>query len=244
MTISLPEASSTCACPSTDSIASTFSRSRNVTLVRRSRYWNASPISPSRKSERAVALIDDRDLGAERAEHRGVLDADHARADDGHRARHAPLQLQQPVGVDDRAVVEGDGVRARRLGADRDHDALGADRLVGALDPDGVVVLERGVARQPADHVAAELLPHDRGLGAASRARRGPSAAGAPCCSVSSMRVGSSTSSGRSASWSSTASRSVLDGIVPVWMETPPRRSRRSATATRLPSLAAWMAAF
>ena len=64
------------------------------------------------------------------------------------------------------------------------------------------------------------------------------------CCSVSSIRVGSSTSSGRSASWSSTASRSVLDGIVPVWIETPPRRSRRSATATRLPSLAAWMAAF
>src|SRR6478736_7535605 len=31
--------------------------------------------------------------------------------------------------------------------------------------------------------------------------------------------------------------------MVPVWIETPPRRSRRSATATRLPSLAAWMAA-
>ena len=62
--------------------------------------------------------------------------------------------------------------------------------------------------------------------------------------SVSSIRVGSSTSSGRSASCSSTASRSVLDGIVPVWMDTPPRRSLRSATATRLPSFAAWMAAF
>src|SRR3954469_1253501 len=31
--------------------------------------------------------------------------------------------------------------------------------------------------------------------------------------------------------------------MVPVWIETPPRRSRRSATATRLPSLAAWIAA-
>ena len=62
--------------------------------------------------------------------------------------------------------------------------------------------------------------------------------------SVSSIRVGSSTSSGRSASCSSTASRSVLEGIVPVWMDTPPRRSLRSATATRLPSFAAWMAAF
>ena len=62
--------------------------------------------------------------------------------------------------------------------------------------------------------------------------------------SDSSTRVGSSTSSGRWASCSSTASRSVLDGIVPVWIETPPRRSLRSATATRLPSLAAWIAAF
>ena len=55
---------------------------------------------------------------------------------------------------------------------------------------------------------------------------------------------GSGTSSGRRASSSSTATRRVLEGIVPVWIETPPRRWRRSTTATRLPSLAAWMAAF
>src|SRR3712207_7468306 len=36
--------------------------------------------------------------------------------------------------------------------------------------------------------------------------------------------------------------RRVFEGIVPVWIETPPRRFRRSATATCLPSLAAWMA--
>ncbi len=40
-----------------------------------------------------------------------------------------------------------------------------------------------------------------------------------------------------------TASRSVFDGIVPVFVQTPPSVSRRSITATRRPSLAAWMAA-
>src|SRR5215212_5346506 len=48
----------------------------------------------------------------------------------------------------------------------------------------------------------------------------------------------------RRLSSSSTASRSVLEGTVPVWMDTPPTRSRRSITATERPSLAAWMAAF
>jgi len=41
----------------------------------------------------------------------------------------------------------------------------------------------------------------------------------------------------------SAASRSVLDGMVPVLMHTPPTTDLRSAMATRLPSLAAWMAA-
>src|SRR3954451_2037371 len=39
------------------------------------------------------------------------------------------------------------------------------------------------------------------------------------------------------------ACRSVFDGIVPVWIDTPPMRSRRSITATRLPSFAPWIAA-
>src|SRR5439155_21696201 len=40
-----------------------------------------------------------------------------------------------------------------------------------------------------------------------------------------------------------TASRSVLLGIVPVLMQTPPITALRSMMATRLLSLAAWMAA-
>src|SRR4249920_246041 len=41
----------------------------------------------------------------------------------------------------------------------------------------------------------------------------------------------------------STASRIVLLGMVPVLMQVPPTTSRRSISATRLPDLAAWMAA-
>jgi hypothetical protein len=36
----------------------------------------------------------------------------------------------------------------------------------------------------------------------------------------------------------------ALDGIVPVWMQTPPTASVRSTIATRLPSFAAASAAF
>ena len=42
----------------------------------------------------------------------------------------------------------------------------------------------------------------------------------------------------------STASRSVLLGMVPVFVHTPPTVSSRSTTATRFPSLDAAIAAF
>ena len=51
--------------------------------------------------ERPVAPVDDRDLDAERGEHRRVLDADHAGADDGERARK-PLEAADLVARDDR----------------------------------------------------------------------------------------------------------------------------------------------
>jgi hypothetical protein len=40
------------------------------------------------------------------------------------------------------------------------------------------------------------------------------------------------------------ASRSVFDGMVPVWRHTPPTISLRSMTATLLPSFAAAIAPF
>ena len=116
------------------------------------------------EAQDAIALVDDRDLGAERAEHRCVLDADHAGADDDHRARDTVLELQQPVGIDDRAVVELDLPGPRRPRTAGDDDPLRADRLVRIADLDGTGVLEVSLAGQKADAVAAELLAHHRGL--------------------------------------------------------------------------------
>src|SRR4051812_19717965 len=61
------------------------------------------------------------------------------------------------------------------------------------------------------------------------------------CCSCG--LSGSIVSYGRRARSSRIAWRSVFDGIVPVWIDTPPTRSRRSTTATRLPSFAPCTAA-
>ena len=101
------------------STASTFSRSRNVTLRAPQQVLERLADLAVEERQHAVALVDDGHLGAERAEHRRVLDADHAGADDGHRARHALLELEQAVGVDHRAVVELDRGRARRPRAAR-----------------------------------------------------------------------------------------------------------------------------
>ena len=71
------------------STAVTSSPNRKVTA--RSRRWNrsASTISGSQNSSIVVPLLDDGDLGAQRGEHRRVLDADDAGADDDHRRRDA-----------------------------------------------------------------------------------------------------------------------------------------------------------
>src|SRR5207249_3232677 len=61
--------------------------------------------------------------------------------------------------------------------------------------------------------------------------------------SCSRGRSGSICSYGLRARSSRIAWRSVFDGIVPVWIDTPPTRPRRSTTATRLPSFAPWTAA-
>ena len=85
------------------------------------------------KVEDRVAVVDQRDLGVQRAEDGGVFHADHAGADDGHRAGNG-LDLQQAVAVDDGLVIEGDVVRPVRNGAGGDDDLVGA--VVGALSGD------------------------------------------------------------------------------------------------------------
>ena len=167
--------------PPTDSIASTLLAQAERDVVAAQQVLERLADLAVEEVERAVALVDDRDLGAERAEHRGVLDADHAGADDRHRARHAPVELQQAVGVDDRAVVEGDGVRARGLRPDRDRRC--ARRGSARRSPRSCTVWSSSNARvaraasRPCCGGTARARPRSRRR---SPARRGPSAAAAP----------------------------------------------------------------
>ena len=141
----------------------TVSQNRNVTARSRSWYCSASTISLSQKSSIARPLLDDGDLGAERGEHRRVLDADHAGADHHHRGRHL-VHAQDLIGVDDRLAVEVDGRRPRRLGADRDDDLVGAELVLVAVvvdDDDRVRVDELRGADEQRDVVARELVADD-----------------------------------------------------------------------------------
>ena len=72
------------------------------------------------------------DLGAERGEHRRVLDADDPGADHHHRRRHL-AHPEDLIGVDDRLAVEFDGRWPGRFGADPDDELVAADQRAGAV---------------------------------------------------------------------------------------------------------------
>ena len=76
--------------------------------------------------EEARPLVDERHLHAERREHRRVLDADDAGADDDHRAREE-LEAEDAVGIQDRLAVHGDAGRRRGPRARRDDDLVRLD---------------------------------------------------------------------------------------------------------------------
>src|SRR5689334_16807386 len=86
------------------------------------------------------------------------------------------VEVDDPVRVDDRLLVEVDALRAGRASAGRDDDLLGGDDLVPAarlvLEGDRVRVGEPGRALQQPDPVAGQLaaddvdLPADDVLGA------------------------------------------------------------------------------
>jgi hypothetical protein len=106
-------------------------------------------------------LLHDRDAGAERGEHGGVLDADHPCPDDDERCGHA-LQAQHRVGVEHPLIVELDLGWTGRLRAGGDDDVLRRDDLEIAarltLDGHGVRVLEPGDAAEDVHVVAQELV--------------------------------------------------------------------------------------
>ncbi len=113
--------------------------------------------------EHPVPLLDHGDLGAQGGEHRGVLDPDDPGAGHDHRPRHPP-QVDDPVGVEDGPLVEGDAGRAGRVRPGRDHDGGRADPATRALVPvdlEHVRFDETRQAGQDRDPVAGELAAHD-----------------------------------------------------------------------------------
>src|SRR5208337_3829080 len=112
--------------------------------------------------EHPVALLYHGDLGAEGGEHGRVLDPDHAGARDHHRARDL-LQVDDPVGVDDGALVELDAGRPGGPGTGGYHDLVRAgpaDPALAAVDLHGVGVEEAAGARHGRDPVTGELAAH------------------------------------------------------------------------------------
>ncbi len=85
--------------------------------------------------QHVLALLDDGHLGAQRGEHRRVLDADHAGAHYDHRRRQG-LEVEDAVGVEHAFLVELHPPGGpRRFGAGGDHDVLAAEG--GALTAGG-----------------------------------------------------------------------------------------------------------
>ena len=113
--------------------------------------------------EHARPLLDDRDLRAERREHRGVLDPDHTCADDDEGAGDS-LQAQQAVRVDDRQPVEVDRHGMSRLGAYGNDDVRGADAprsAAVAVHGQDVLVDESRRSLQQLDMVSLQLVADD-----------------------------------------------------------------------------------
>src|SRR5207342_1614607 len=102
------------------------------------------------------------DLGAEGREHGRVLDPDHAGARHHHRARDR-LQVNDPVGIDDGALVELDAGRAGGPGAGGDDDLVRgdpADPAVAAVHFHRVRVEEAARAGHGGDAVTGQLAAH------------------------------------------------------------------------------------
>ena len=111
--------------------------------------------------ERPRPLIDHRHLHAERGEHRRVLDADHAGADDDHRPRQL-VEAEDRVGGRDGLAVDLHAGRLAGHGADGDQDVGGrqAARARRRLDAQRVRVFEGGAAVHEAHVVARHHVVH------------------------------------------------------------------------------------
>ncbi len=118
------------------------------------------------KLEDAAAALDQGHFDAQGAEHRGVLNADHAAADDDHGVRQV-LEAQELVGRDDVGGIEGDVVRAGGGGAGGDDHVVGLEEFgrVFAGDLDGLRVFEGTPAVNERDAVVGKVGPDQVDLG-------------------------------------------------------------------------------
>ena len=213
-----------------------------MTLRRRSRYWNASPISPSRnvstRSRWSITVTLDPSAPNIEAYSTPITPPPTTTIERGTRVSSFSSPSESMI------VRSSNSTEAGRAG--RVPTAITIrDARMGSSVPSILTVWSSVNVASPGSSPTWLRRNCSRviAVSAATTAPARSSSCWIAWRSVSSTRVGSRTSSGRVASCSSTAWRRVLDGIVPVWIETPPSRLRRSATATRLPSLAAWMAA-
>ena len=117
--------------------------------------------------DHAVAAFHDRDPGAERGEHGGVLDADDPGADDDHRGRDM-IEVEHAVGVDDAPLVELDLLRPRGPGAGGDDDLVRGELELLVAEAFGhqhrVRVEEARGALEVLHVVAVQLGAHHLGL--------------------------------------------------------------------------------
>ena len=228
--------------PSTDSTASP---KRKVTLRLAHLVDQLVDDLAVEELERPLAPLDQRHGDAERGEHRRVLDADHAGADHGERARQL-LQPHDVVGVEDDLAVGLDAGRGRRVRADRDHDVRRGDLRASpprSGSTSGVGIDERRLAAQHVDVVAAELVLDDLDLAGdhACRRRRRAAAQVGRASSARPRQPVALAGEARERD-DGLAQRLARDGARCRCRRR--RRTRRfSTTAARLPSLAACTAA-
>jgi hypothetical protein len=111
--------------------------------------------------EQARPLLDKRDLPTERGEHRGVLDADDARADDEN-GRRDSVEQEQSVGIEDRRPVELDRGRPRRTRSRCNDEPLrGQPPLLVIRDGDGVRIEEACAPLKDLNVVPHQLVADD-----------------------------------------------------------------------------------
>lgn len=143
--------------------------------------------------QHVVPLLHDGDFGAQRSEHGGVFDADHAGTDHDHRGWQR-FEIEDPVGVEHPFFVKFDSGWPCRPGASGDDDVVAGD---GGLFPAGLVLHEDGVrvdepamAHDQIDAVTHQLVAHhvdflaDHVLGPRQQVGRGDPVLHAVACAV------------------------------------------------------------